>query len=253
LINLLSQKDGKVALDAYKNIFEKQTFGTTEALIRFLSDAPSFLRVDNADFQKAYSDLALIAGDDMIARGPQDVRRLETYGTYLLQKDDNLKSIEILEKARTLAPNRQNNLYALGFAYVNNGDITKAVEVFRHAYEVLPENPKAKTYYGAILLLSGDKAGRLLLEGYSYKDPIFLSVFSKSKDYKEIIKIREQLRLDNPADYQNQVSLAVAYVLDGQKTKAVEILRAVQKAVPEFKGQGDYLIREILAGRNILK
>lgn len=253
LIDTFSQKDGKAALDMYKNIFDKQTFGTTEAEIRFLAESPSFLRVDNVDFQKAYTDLAIIAGEDMITRGPQDVRRLETYGSFLIQRGDNLRAIEILEKARMLAPDRQNNLYALGFAYVNNKDIAKAVEVFKHAYEILPENEKARGYYGAALLLSGDKLGQDLMKEYSYKDPLFLSIFNKTKNYKEIIKIREQLRLENPTDYQNQVSLAVAYVLNGQKTKAIEIIRSVQKAEPGFKGQGDYLIGEILAGRSIIK
>ena len=110
---------------------------------------------------------------------------------------------------------------------------------------------KAKAYYGVLLLLNGDASGKELIKDYSDKDSFILSMLVRTKQYKEVIKLREQTKLDNPTDYQNQVSLAVAYVLDGQKMKAIEILKEVQKAVPEFKPQGDALIRDILAGKKI--
>jgi len=252
LIDTIGQKDANKVLEMYQGIFDKNTLGNTESGIRFLSMASSFLNMNDEELKKAYLDLATKTGDEMIA-DTRDVRRLETYGSFVLQRGDIKKAIEILERAQVIAPDRHNNLYSLGLAYIKNGELEKAKEVFKHAYEILPENQKAKTYYGAVLLLSGDKASTALIEGYSYKDPFFLSIFNSTKQYKEIIKIREQLKKDNPEDYQNQVSLAVAYVLDKQPAKAILILREVQKAVPEFKGQGDALIRDIQAGRSIVK
>ena len=38
-----------------------------------------------------------------------------------------------------------------------------------------------------------------------------------------------------------------------QSLKAILVIKDVQKAVPEFKQQGDYLIKEMQAGRNIIK
>ncbi len=253
LITVFSQKDAYKVLDIYKSILEKNSFGSDETTIRLLSEANNFMKVDNAEFQKAYLDFSTKAGEEMIVRGPDDVRRLETYGTYLYQVGDISKSISILEKAQTLAPNRHNNLYTLGFAYIENKQLDKAMEVFKHAYEQLPENETARTYYGAVLLLSGDTKGKDFIGNYSYKNPIFLLAFGKTKQYKEVIKIREQFKSDNPTDYQNQVSLAVAYVLDKQPAKAIQILREVQKAVPEFKAQGDALIRDIQTGKSIVK
>jgi tetratricopeptide (TPR) repeat protein len=251
LVDTLKQKDPLVALDIYKDIFAKNSFADVEAGIRLFSEVSTYARSDDSKIIDTYTEVASIIAPEF--KKTDDVRRLETYGTFLLQIGSIKESIEVLEKARTLAPDRQNNLYTLGIAYLNAKDIEKAKEVFKHAYEVLPENDKARTYYGAVLLATGDVKGKELIQGYDYTDSFFISMFSQAKQYKEVIKIREQLKKDNPDNYQNQVSLAVAYYLDKQTAKAVALIREVQKAVPEFKGQGDYLIKEMWAGRSITK
>jgi O-antigen ligase/tetratricopeptide (TPR) repeat protein len=251
LIETLTQKDPAISLAIYKDIFEQNSFATVEAGIRLFSDASRYAQADDVQVFSTYKQIAESLSSDF--KLTNDVRRLETYGIFLLQMKDIDQAIEVLEKARTLAPNRQNNLYTLGITYLNAGEFDKAKEVFKHAYEVLPENDKARTYYGAILLATGDVKGKELIQGYNYKDSFFISMFAQSKQYKEIIKIREQIKKDEPNNYQNQVSLAVAYYLDKQPAKAIALIREVQKVVPEFKGQGDYLIKEIQAGRSIAK
>lgn len=251
LIDALSQKDPNTSLDIYEKIINKDTFGNTEIGIRLMTEAQRYVSTNNPAIIQRYIDLVAKLGGEF--EKTDDVRRLETYGGFLMQVGDVESSIRVLEKARSLSPDRQNNLHTLGMTYINANNLEKAKEVFKHAYEVQKENNKARTYYGAVLLLSGDKSGDELISGYSYKDSFFLSVFSRLKQYKEIIKIREQIKKDNPTDYQNQVSLAVAYYLDKQTIRAVGIIKEVQKVVPEFKEQGDYLVKEMQAGRNIVK
>jgi O-antigen ligase/thioredoxin-like negative regulator of GroEL len=251
LIKVILEKDQNKALSRYESILKKNTFGTTESGIRIMSSVRPFLEGSDPEIAKQYLAITTQFGEKFAQTN--DVRRLETYGTFLLQTGNIQEAVEVLEKAQTLAPDRQNNLYTLAIAYINNKEINKAKEVFQHAYEVLPENQKAKNYYGAALLMTGDKNYAQYLEGYSYKDPLFMSIFAQAKQYKEVIKIREQMKKDNPTDYQNQVSLAVAYSMDRQPVKAIAILREVQKALPEFKAQGEYLIKEIQAGRSLVK
>ena len=216
-----------------------------------MTEVQKYFSIDDPKVIQRYVDLTTKLGNEF--EKTDDVRRLETYGGFLMQIGDVQSSIRVLEKAKSLAPNRQNNLYTLGMTYINANNLDKAKEVFKQAYEVQKENDRARTYYGAVLLLSGDKSGSELIKGYSTKDGFFLSIFSRLKQYKEVIKIREQIKKDNPLDYQNQVSLAVAYYLDKQTAKAILVIKDVQKAVPEFKQQGDYLIKEMQAGRNIIK
>lgn len=251
LIKAIIEKDQLKALGIYEEILSKNTFAQTEAGIRLLADARTYMSGGNQEVIEKYRALTAQIGEDFTQTN--DVRRLETFGAFMLQSGNTKQAVEILEKARSLAPDRHNNLYTLGIAYINNQEIPKAKEVFIHAYEILPENQKARSYYGAILMITGEKDYQKYIEGYSYKDSFFISVFAQAKQYKEVIKIREQLKLDNPTDYQNQISLAVAYSLDKQPAKAIALIQEVQKAVPDFKGQGDYLIKEIQAGRSLVK
>ncbi len=251
LIEGFKQKDQAKVLSIYEGILDKNTFGTTEAGIRLLTEANKYAQNSDPAIVSRYKELTSAIGEKFTATN--DVRRLETYGSFLIQTGNATQAIEVLEKARALAPDRQNNLYTLGVAYLNTKQIDKAKEVYKHAYEVLPENQKAKNYYGAMLMITGDTSYKQYIEGYSYKDTFFINMFSLAKQYKEVIKIREQLKLDNPTDYQNQISLAVAYYFDKQPTKAIALIKEVQKVVPEFKAQGDALIRDIQAGRPIGK
>ncbi|MEN9921120.1 MAG: hypothetical protein RLZZ517_98 [Candidatus Parcubacteria bacterium] len=251
LIQVFSEKDISKALAMYETIENKKTFGTTEAGIRLMADIGRYAQTEDQKNLQKYVQLVNKFGDQFINSG--DVRRMEAYGTFLLQIGDIKKSIEVLEKAKNLAPDRQNNLYVLGIAYISNQQMDKAIETFEHAYKVLPENDKARTYYGAVLYVAGKPEGKELMKGYSYKDTFFLTIFSRGKRYDEVIKIRELLAKDNPTDYQGKINLAVAYYLNKQPAKAIVIIKEVQKAVPQFVEQGNYLIKEIQAGRSIVK
>jgi O-antigen ligase/tetratricopeptide (TPR) repeat protein len=250
LITVLTYKDAYKILEDYEKIFAKNTFGNFEATSRLLSDSSTFTQVQNPEFVKTYLDFAFRAGDQMIKDNPGNVRALEFVGAFMLQQGQLPRAIEVLEQARVYAPNRHNNLYTLGYAYINNKEFDKAKEVFEHAYNLKPDVVKARTYYGGVLLLMGDKKGSELIQGYNPNDSFFLSVFNKTKQYKEAIKIQEEQIKNQPENYQLQVSLAITYLFDGQRTKSIELIREVIKKVPEFKGQGEFLIKEIQAGRN---
>ncbi|MEY4440683.1 MAG: hypothetical protein RLY49_309 [Candidatus Parcubacteria bacterium] len=251
LIQVFSEKDISKALAMYETMENKKTFGTTEAGIRLMADIGRYAQTEDQKNLQRYVQLVNKFGDQFVNSG--DVRRMEAYGTFLLQIGDIKKSIEVLEKAKYLAPDRQNNLYVLGIAYISNQQMDKAIETFERAYKVLPENDKARTYYGAVLYVAGKPEGKELMRGYSYKDTLFLTIFNRGKRYDEVIKIRELLVKDNPTDYQGKINLAIAYYLNKQPTKAIAIIKEVQKAVPQFVEQGNYLIKEIQAGRTIVK
>jgi tetratricopeptide (TPR) repeat protein len=250
LISVYKSQDANEVLAIYEKILEKDTFGNFEATTRFLSDAPNFLRVDNAEFQKKYMDAARGAGEKSVADAPNSVRALEFYGNFLVLTDNESEAIPVLERARELAPDRQNNLYVLGFAYVNEKQFDKAVEIFKHAYEVAPENVKARNYYGGALILAGDKAGNDYIGEYSHNDPFMFSVFNIAGRYQDVIQMLEKRIADQPDNYQQHISLAVAYFKAGNRAKSIEIIRNVIAQVPAFKEQGEYFIKEVQAGRN---
>lgn len=250
LINVLTYTDAYKILEKYEDMLSRRSFGDFEVTNRLLSDAASMVQVKDPQFVKTYLEFAAAAGEDMIMERSNNVRALEFFGTFLLQQGMTQRSVEVLESARQFAPNRHNNLYILGFAYINNDQLDKAEEVFYHAYAVKPDVQKSKNYYGAVLLMRGNNDAWKFLEGYNYKDAFFLNVFNRTKNYKESIAVLEKQIVDQPTNYQLYVNLSTAYLFDGQRSKSIEILKKVIVAVPEFKSQGEFMIKEILAGRN---
>lgn len=250
LISTVKSPNPEDALAAYVKMFEKDTLGNFEVATRFLSEAPRYLKIDNPEFRQKYMDAAVKMGEQSIVDAPQSVRGLEFYGTFLLQTGNPKEAIAILERAREISPNRQNNLYVLGFSYVTEKQYDKALEIFRHAYEVAPDNAKARSYYGAALLLVNDPKGNDFLKDYSPDDTFLLSVFNSAGRYKDVAIMLEKQVVKQPENHQLQVSLAVAYFKAGNKTKSVETIRAVMAKVPGFKAQGEYFIKEVQAGRD---
>lgn len=253
LIATVSSQDAQAALAGYERLSQKDTFGNFEVFTRMATDAGAFLRVPDQALVERYITLVQQEGQQMLAESPRSLRVHEFFGSFLYQTGNVDAAVELLERARAIAPNRQSNLYILGYAYVEQGELDKAVEVFKHAYDVLPENEKARQHYGAALLLKGDQAGRALIEGYSYKDSFFLTVFNRTKQYKEVISILEQMIADQPTNYQLQVSLAVAHLESGNREKAIEIIRGVMKAVPAFEPQGAQIIKDIQSGKAFVR
>jgi O-antigen ligase/tetratricopeptide (TPR) repeat protein len=251
LITALSTQEAEEVLSRYEKLIQTDTFGKFEVTTRFLSSIHGFARLNDPVITKRYLELANAAGQQSVDDTPESVRALEFYGSFLLQSGDYQKAVQMLERARALAPNRQNNLYALGFAYIRAGSLDKAVEVFKHAYDVAPQNEKARRYYGAMLILTGDsKKGNELVEGYDPTDQFFLSVFNQAKQHKEIISILQAQIAAQPTNYQLQVSLAIANLNAGNRGVAITLIQNVMKAVPGFKEQGEFIIKEIRAGRN---
>lgn len=250
LVHSLGEKDATTILTSFEKMLEKNSFGNFEVVTQLLTNVSSFTQVKDATFVKSYLTLANNSGEDFITKKPKNVRALEFYGTFLLQTGDYKKAIEVLEQAREQAPNRQNNLYVLGFAYLSDNQIDKATEVFKHAYEVQTDNIRAQNYYGGMLLLKGDESGKNLIKGYNPNDTFFLSIFTKTKQYKEVVKILNERIKQQPTNYQLQISLAVAYVFENQRPKAIELIQSVMEKVPEFKKQGQELINQIKAGKN---
>ncbi len=250
LISVLTYKDAYKIIDKYESLFKKNTFGNFEATVRLISDSNSFRQVPDPEFVKKYLDYSVDKGEQMIADAPNNVRGLEFYGLFMLEQGATERAIQVLEHAQSIAPDRPNNVFILGFAYINSEQYQKAKEVFEHIYNLKNENEKARTYYGASLLLVGDKRGEELMKGFDYNDPFFISIFTKLKRYNDAITILEKQITDNPTDYQAMLSIARIRLLNGESQKAIEIIRQLIAAVPQFKEQGEFIIKEIQAGRN---
>lgn len=205
----------------FKGIFEKPTVATYEAREQItmvsmrLASANVDASVRNEIFNMAYSEMK-----KQLVETPKDARYwyfmgglLSTYGRYS-------EALAVWEKAVELAPKKQMMLFALASTNLQLGNRDAAIKAFKEAYEVYPANEEAALQYFAV---SG-QTGKVV----------------------ELIKARVE---KYPDDVNVQLSYAIALAEDGQKAKSIEEIRKVIGKVPEFKTQGEDLIKQIQQGK----
>lgn len=244
--------DLKSNLENYEILFEKELDTTEEALINYLALAEPVKKLNDQNLFEMYQKRAHEQIEKKISKTNSGLKLMQYYGIFLSNTNQSIQAIEIFEKVRTISPNRQENLYLLAFEYVKQKEFEKALEIFKYAYELDTSNQEAKRYYGGALLLTGSAKGEEYVQGYSYKDTFFLDVFLLLEKYEEVLKIVQNLTKDNPESFVNQVSLAVAYVLNEQRNTAIEILYSLENLNQQQQQHIQNLIFEIKSGKKVI-
>ena len=83
---------------------------------------------------------------------PDDARTQLVAGSFLINTGFPDEALKYLERARTLAPGKQQVYFDLGSAYFGTNEPDKGLELFKSAYDLAPEYIEAKLIYliGAI-------------------------------------------------------------------------------------------------------
>jgi len=244
-------------LDYFKKILNSNSpFGIQEAREQLTQTAIRFSSSDaNLVVKQNFFNLARQEMLLQIDEAPNDARH-EFFLSSLLSKykmyDEALLHID---RAIELSPKKQSIYFEKTALYLNKGDFTEALGVIKHAYELAPEFEEARKLYAITAVYAGNEelAKELLIPIYGtilIPDLRMVSAFVANGDYENVITIWEkQVELD-PNNPQHHLSLAAAYLENGQRTLALEEIEKTISLNPSFKDQGEYYIKEIKAGRN---
>ena len=207
------------------------------------------------DLKQKFFDLTKSELDKQIKEAPEDARYRIFYGSFLNRTGNVDEAIVQVEKAIELSPKKQTMLFELGSAYLNKGDLEKAFETMRHAFELDERFSEARVVYAvtAIYASKFDVVQELLepLSGMSHAyDDRLVQAYNAVGKKEEAIALLEQRVEGNPNDSQARFSLASAYLDSGYRTKAVSVLATISADFPDSREQADYYIQEIRAGRN---
>ena len=85
---------------------------------------------------------------------------------------------------------------------------------------------------------------------YAQTDERLIKAYFDVKQYPKVISLIKLQLERRPDDPQVHVSLAAAYIANGNRNEAVASLQKAVELNPEFKQQGEFYINEIKAGRN---
>jgi tetratricopeptide (TPR) repeat protein len=130
-----------VRLGFFKKAIALNTFATPEAreyLAEFAAGAsgPNLSKESKSKIvDLVYSELSR-----QIESAPDDMRFPLRIGVVLNTYRYYAEAVHFIEKALALSPNKQPTMYELGTSFLNLGQYDKAVEIFKRAADLLPEN-----------------------------------------------------------------------------------------------------------------
>jgi O-antigen ligase/tetratricopeptide (TPR) repeat protein len=202
------------------------------------------------DIKQGYFDTSVSALQGLMEQRRGDAR-LELFASGLYgQFGQVLDAIAHAKAALELSPGKQQILFQLGLSYLNGGDIPKAMDAFKQAYDEAPENDQALVYYAMGLYYAHDTAAADKLIADRFGSTIvdndqLLQVYGNLKLYDRVIAIWKMRVEKNPKDFNTNLSLASAYYASGDKAATIAQLKHMETLNPAQAGQLEGLITQI--------
>lgn len=199
-----------------------------------------------------FYNLAKSEIENQIKTTPNDARIYILAGTFYNSIGDVKNATPLLEKALELSPGKQTIIYELGSNYLNVGSTTEGLALMKRAYESATENIVAKVNYAASLVSSGKEAEALKYFGDDkelFIDPKVINAYMYAKQYTKAIAAYKALIEKDPENMEAYSPLAYAYILNGQDSMAIDILRKAGNKFPAIKSQTDAYIKQIQEGK----
>jgi tetratricopeptide (TPR) repeat protein len=265
LVTALTSSDVIVKRAAFESVIGTGRLGRIEAVEQFASAAAQVVVSPDLDqnSKMTFFTAALMAVNKEIDRTPTNVRMLMFRGTMEASAALFDQAVITFERMKELAPNRQDNLDQLAQVYQArkaDGDLQKALDVSKHAYELSPNDTDAEFTYAVSLVYLDklDEADALIKKVTDSQGSLSSrqssEVFEAYKyvgEYGRIAEILEPVSLERPDDVTINISLAAAYLQNGQNQKAIAVLERFLANITDedLKQQVKAVIAAIKAGK----
>jgi len=244
-------------LSFYKKAFAFETIGTQETAEQVVQAALT-VAVSQQVPQGTRDEFVSFAEQAMgreISRAPEDARLRMFMGGFYNRLGRYADALTQLEKAHALSLAKQTISFELANTYLSSGKNDEALTLLKGTFDLAPEFQKARTVYavGAIYLKQFSLADALIAsstEKSAQADEQMVRAYFAVKRYDKVIGILKRQLETNSSNAQTHISLAAAYLANGNRAEAVSELQKTIELNPDFKQQGEYYINEIRAGRN---
>ena len=258
LLRALSPQEEGVTknLEYYKKALSYDTYGNQEIREQLLSASSAIINRDvSQELKENFIQFSLDEMQKQVDSNPQSARHQVFMGSFLNRLKLYDRAIPYLEKALELSPRKQPIYFEFITNYLASGNLEKAIDFSRRAYELAPDFDDARIIYAVTLIYGNNfnEAGALLKEKYGEEtiaDERLASAYFEAGEREKAILSWQKLVAAVPENIQYRTSLAAAYLSGDFREEAIlEIQKAIE-INPDFKNQGEFFIREIKAGRN---
>lgn len=244
-------------LEFLKKAIAFDTFGNSEIREQLAQAAIQVIYSQSTalDLKQEYFDFTRKELNLQIEKTPNDARYHLFLGSFLNRVRSYDEALVALKRAQELSPRKQTIMFELASVYINKGDMTQALAVMKEAYELEEDFKEARIIYAVAAIYAKDfkLASELtapLADTPHESDDRLVQAYAGAGKYDTVISLLQKRVVRDPLDSGVRFSLAGAYISNGQRAKAIEVLREVANEFPNQAEQADYYIREIQAGRN---
>lgn len=248
-------RDVSLGVEALAQGIRRNTFGTAE-IREQLAQYSEKVNQDPATSDNDKEKISWFALEQMKLQEenfPYDIRAKAFLSTLYGTAGDHANAILTAKEGLEVSSQRQQFYFILAEAYFKAGEGGLALDTTRQAYELAPDYPDAIHNYAMLAIFSGrPEVGEALLKKHFgseiVPDPKYINAYAAISDFKKLLMVWEKIVAQNPDNFQNRVGLASAYARLGQNQKAIVELERAIEITPQFKAQGEALIKQIREG-----
>jgi O-antigen ligase len=278
LVDARSGAGGQAALASdFEKLLERRTFGRAEVREQLFQVALQLLG-SNADPLVRANVVRLAQREALaqLAETPNDARYHFFYGILLASTGDAREAGTYFQSASELSPKKQSMLFELSNNLILQGKKAEGLAAAERAFELDRSYDAAAIVYAAALIANAraSEAESLLAERFGsplYFDNAIVRAYASIGDDAKVLALWKIRAASLPNDPGAQLALSAAYLGAGDRAAALKTLEdtltlyarligysattagsnpQVDKQYQSFKGQIDYYIKEIKAGRN---
>ena len=242
------------ALERYERALSLSVLGRQEVRENFARFAVMAGQNANLpqDFRIKVFTRALEDGRKSVQENSGDPRSYLFLASLYRAGNSNKEALSTLEKAKFLIPAKQQVYFEIADLHVAEGNFGKAAEELKTAFELVPEFSEARINLAAIYVLEGRQAeaDKLLMDGFGKLEMpriILVQVYYRVKNYERMIGIWKAFTETDPRNLEYRRSLAGSYLLAARRLEAVQTLQEAMEDFPEFRAEGEALIKDILS------
>jgi tetratricopeptide (TPR) repeat protein len=255
IIDAMMAQDSRTRLEEFVSALERKSFADQEIVEQLAQQAMSISRnpkvaeEDRAMFIQR-SELELLR---MTEEKPGDARLHAFLSSFYRSIGAMPQAQEQAAKARELSPNKQAIIIEQGIIEIQLGDIEKAKEFLKTAFELDESNTEARVLYAAVLAghdqMDEAKAliGKEYLTQFAQSD-FALSMVDQGGDKELLIEMFEARIAADPTSAQNRASLAYIYYEQGESEKAIEVLEKAAEEISTFAPSATCFIGNLKKG-----
>ncbi|MDP3729217.1 MAG: O-antigen ligase family protein [bacterium] len=205
------------------------------------------------EFRDTVIRRAITEGQNSVVRDSLDPRPYLFLGILYGKIGLRDEAIATLEKGRLLSPAKPGIYFEIADVYIQKGEIQKAVDILEYTfYNNTAEDQQTRLNLAGAYILNNQqvKADEIIIDYYGTTeapDRLLLGIYSRAKDYERLAGIWRGFVKFYPINIEYRQGLIGAYLLLGDKMKALEAAQDAIEAIPSFKEEGERTIKEILA------